>query len=99
MESSMGRGYRVRVVRIIGAIGAFIIYRLIALFGRTHAWREVPWLAGPLGEAVIGDAPYLAVAEREGLTVERRATDGGLVPDFAMLQSDGCDPQRLHPAI
>jgi hypothetical protein len=87
------------VVRIIGAIGAFVIYRLIALFGRTCRWSDVPWLAGPLGDAVIGDAPYQAVAEREGLSVERRARDGGLVPDFTMLQGDGCDARTLHPAI
>jgi hypothetical protein len=87
------------VARIVGAIGAFVIYRLIALFGRRCRWRDVPWLAGPLGEAVIGDAPYLAVAAREGLTVERHARDGGLVPDFALLQSARCDPGRLHAAI
>jgi hypothetical protein len=87
------------VARVVGAIGAFIIYRLIALFGRTRRWAEVPWLAGPLGEAIIGDAPYLAVAEREGLTIERQARDGGLVPDFALLRSDGFDPEKLHPLI
>jgi hypothetical protein len=87
------------LARLIGAIGAFIIYRLIALFGRTHRWAEVPWLEGPLGEGVIGDAPYAAVAAREGLTLSRQARDGGLVPDFDVLRSDDFDPDRLHPLI
>ena len=87
------------LARVVGAIGAFIIYRLIALFGRTRRWRDVPWLAGPVGEARIGDAPYLAVAAREGLTVERQARDGGLVPSFEQLRSDAFDPARVHPLV
>lgn len=105
MVSSPARGYggsvnRVGwIARVVGTIGAFIIYRLIALFGRTRRWSDVPWLAGPLGGAVIGDAPYRAVAEREGLTIERQARDGGLVPDCAMLRGERFDPSQLHPAV
>jgi len=87
------------LARIVGAIGAWFIYRLIAMFGRTHVWREVPWLAGPIGEAVIGDAPYRDVAAKEGLTIERDAKDAGLVPDFEALRDDRCDPDRLHPLV
>jgi hypothetical protein len=50
----------------------WIIYRLIAMFGRSRAWRDVPWLEGPLGGAVFGDAPYRDVAAKHGLSVERR---------------------------
>ena len=85
--------------RIVGAIGAWFIYRLIALCGRTHAWRDVPWLAGPLGDRVIGDAPYREVAAAEGLTIEREARDAGLVPDFQALRDDRCDPDRLAPLV
>jgi hypothetical protein len=85
--------------RIVGAIGAWFIYRLIALRGRTHAWRDVPWLAGPLGDRVIGDAPYREVAANEGLTIEREAKDAGLVPDFQALRDDRCDPDRLAPLV
>ena len=87
------------LARVVGAIGAFIIYRLIAIFGRTRRLADLPWLAGPVGDAVIGDAPYETVAAREQLTVERRARDGGLVPDFEQLRGDGFDPAALHPAI
>ncbi len=39
------------------------------------------------------------MAEAEGLTVERRARDGGLVPSFEQLRSDGFDPQAVHPLV
>jgi hypothetical protein len=87
------------VARIVGAIGAWLIYRMIWLFGRTRAWRDIPWLDGPLGGAVIGDAPYREVAARHGLTVQRNAADAGLVPDFEALRTDRCDPDRLDPRI
>lgn len=87
------------LARVIGAIGAWVIYRLIALFGRIHAWRDIAWLEGPLGDDVIGDAPYRDVAARLGLTVERDARDGGLVPDFTALRGEHCDPDRLDPRI
>jgi hypothetical protein len=87
------------LARIVGAIGAWFIYRLIALFGRTHTLRDIAWLDGPLGDAVIGDAPYRAVAARLGLTVERNAADAGLVPDFAALRGAHCDPDRVHPMV
>src|SRR3954471_14031976 len=97
---SQSRGPRVPwLARIAGAIGAWFIYRLIAMFGRTHAWRDVPWLAGPVGDDVIGDAPYREGAAKEGLTIERDAKDGGLIPDFEALRDDHFDPDRLHPLV
>jgi hypothetical protein len=54
---------------------------------------------GPLGGKTIGDAPYREVAEEEGLTVERSAQDGGLVPTFEQLRSDSFDPDRAHPLV
>jgi hypothetical protein len=79
--------------RVIGWVGARVIYALIFLFGRTHRRADVPWLAGPLGGPVIGDAPYRDAAAAEGLTLERRATDGGLVPDFTALAVPDCNPR------
>jgi hypothetical protein len=87
------------LARLIGAIGAWLIYRLIAVFGRTHAWRDIGWLDGPLGDELIGDAPYREVAARLGLTIERDATDAGLVPEFAALRGEHCDPDRLDPRV
>lgn len=87
------------LARIIGAIGAWLIYRLIAVLGRSHTWRDIAWLEGPLGGSVIGDAPYRDVAAREGLTVERDAKDAGLVPDMAALRGEHCDPDRIDPRI
>ena len=86
-------------MRLVGALGAWFIYRLIAVFGRTHARAKIRWLVGPMGGRAIGDLPYREVAEREGLTVERQASEGGLVPDFSALASDACDPARLHPLV
>jgi len=80
-------------------IGARIIYALIWLFGRSRRSTEVSWLAGPVGGDVIGDAPYELVAAEQGLSVERRSRDGGLVPDMAALRAGAFDPDRLHPLV
>ena len=80
-------------------IGARIIYALIWLFGRTRRTTEVAWLAGPVGDDVIGDAPYERVAAEQGLSVERRSRDGGLVPDMTALRGGAFDPDRLHPLV
>ena len=87
------------LARVIGAIGAWLIYRLIAVFGRTYAWRDIAWLEGPVGDQVIGDAPYRDVAARQGLTVERDAKDAGLVPDMAALGGEHCDPDRIDRRV
>jgi len=84
---------------LVGRVGAQFIYLLIRIFGRTHARAQIGWLMGPLGGPTIGDAPYREVAEAEGLTVERAATNGGLVPSFEQLRCDGFDPGALHPQV
>jgi hypothetical protein len=84
---------------VVGAIGARFIYALIWIFGRTHRRAEVAWIEGPVGERVIGDAAFREAADREGLTVERAAREGGLIPDFAALRCEGFDPSQVHPAI
>ncbi|HEY3806469.1 MAG TPA: hypothetical protein VGL61_27885 [Kofleriaceae bacterium] len=84
--------------QIIAAIGAWIIYRLIWLFGRTHDLREIPWLIAPLGGPTIGDATYREVADREGLSIERDASSG-LVPAWGQLDGDGFDGARVAPLI
>lgn len=85
--------------RAIGAIGGRFIALLIAVFGRARRRADVPWLAGPIGGPVIGDAPYREVAAAEGLTVERTSRDGGLVPDWAALAGPGFDPSATHPLV
>jgi hypothetical protein len=84
---------------VIAWIGARVIYALIWIFGRTHRRADIPWLIGPVGGAVIGDAPYGEVATSEGLTVERRSRDGGLVPSFEQLRGDGFDPAQTHSLV
>jgi hypothetical protein len=76
-----------------------VIHGLIALFGRRRARAEHPWLQGPMGADVIGDAPYGDVAAAEGLTVERTSRAGGLVPDFGALAGPTFDPAAVHPLI
>jgi hypothetical protein len=87
------------VARIVGWIGARVIYALIWVFGRTRRWRDMSWLAGPLGREVIGGGLYDDVAAELGLTVERAARDGGLIPDLAALRGDAFDPDGVHPQI
>ena len=57
----------------VATLGASFIYLLIRVFGRTVADGAEPWLSGPEGGDYIGDKPYEECAEREGLTLERRA--------------------------
>lgn len=85
--------------RMVGKVGAWVIYGLIWLFGRTKKLSDNAWLAGPIGDTVIGDAPYRAVAAAEGLTVERMPQDGGLVPSFTALAGGEFEPARTHPLI
>jgi hypothetical protein len=83
----------------IATLGASFIYFLIRLLGRTVRASEVPWLVGPMGGDYIGDRPYEECAEREGLTLERRARSGGLVPNFDSLGGTGFDVTRVHPRV
>jgi len=83
----------------VAYLGAKFIYALIWLFGRTHRRADIEWLMGPTGGDHIGDAPYRDVAEREGLALERSASDGGLVPDFHQLDGPSFDAERAHPLV
>lgn len=84
---------------IIATLGAWFIYGLIWIFGRTRRRADIAWLEGPLGDSVIGDAPFKSVAEREGLTVERKADHGGLVPRFEALRGGDFDPDKVQPLV
>lgn len=85
--------------RSVGAIGEAIIRGLIRGFGRVVREGDVPWLLGPIGGPYIGDRPYAACAEREGLDLVRDATEGGLVPDFEALRGPSFDPSAVEPAV
>lgn len=87
------------IAAVVGTVGAWLIYALIWLFGRTHRRADVAWLSGPLGGDRIGDKPYGDVAAAEGLTVERADRAGGLVPRFDALAGEGFDVARVHPAV
>ena len=84
--------------QVIAAIGAWIIYRLIWLFGRTYRTDDVAWLVAPVGGSTIGDATYREVAERENLSIERDARSG-LVPSWSQLDGDGFDGARVAAQI
>jgi hypothetical protein len=83
----------------IGTLGAWFIYALIWIFGRRHRREEIAWLVGPLGGERIGARAYEETAELEGLSLERNATTGGLIPNFEVLKSASFDPARVHPKI
>jgi hypothetical protein len=84
---------------LVAAIGAWIIYRLIWVFGRTHRKSDVAWLLGPIGGPMIGDATYQEVADSEGLSIERHAKTGGLVPSFTQLDGDGFASTAVHEQV
>jgi hypothetical protein len=87
------------VADVVGTIGAWIIYGLIWLLGRKHERADVGWLLGPLGGPTIGDRSYEETALAEGLTIERNAHEGGLIPRFDALASPDFDAARVHPKI
>jgi len=84
---------------LVGWIGARFIYLLIWIFGRTYRREDAAWLDGPIGGPTIGDATYREVCEAEGLSIERHACDGGLVPSFEQLRSPSFDPMQVHPRV
>ena len=84
---------------LVGTLGTGIIYALIRVFGRRREPEDVPWLLGPVGGAHIGDSCYQQTADAEGLSLQRDAREGGLIPRFAALASPMFDPSRVHPKI
>jgi len=84
---------------VVGTVGAWIIYGLIAVFGRRRRSEEIPWLVGPMGGAHIGDKPYEETAARENLTLVRGAQEGGLIPSFDALAGPSFEPADVHPKI
>jgi hypothetical protein len=87
------------VARVVGTLGAWVIYALIWLFGRARRRADVDWLVGPLGGKTIGDNAYRETAEREGLTLERDHGQGGLVPDFRALAAPGFEQSKVNPLV
>ncbi|HEY0254921.1 MAG TPA: hypothetical protein VGC41_25520 [Kofleriaceae bacterium] len=81
--------------KLVATIGAYFIYALIWLFGRTHKRSDIPWLTGPLGGNIIGDRAYEEVAAAEGLAIERDAKRGGLIPSWSMLDDVPVDPKII----
>lgn len=87
------------LTRLVGSVGATVIYALIRVFGLRRRATDAPWLAGPLGGATIGERAYEETAAAEKLTLQRHARDGGLIPDFGVLARPGFDPARVHRKI
>jgi len=84
---------------IVGRCGELFIGALIRICGRRCVPRDVTWLLGPIGGATICDRPYEETARAERLSIERLATTGGLLPDFAVLASASFDPGLVDPRI
>ena len=91
---------RLGVVRgFVASVGAIFIYGLIRVFGRVVRLSDAPWLAGPIGSDYIGDKPYEEVAERERLELIRRASSGGLVPDFTVFNGPAFKLAQLREEV
>lgn len=90
----------VRLVRaVFGTLGAWFIYVLIWIFGRKYEDHEIEWLLGPVGGDHIGERPYDETAEAEGLSIERAAKRGGLIPDFSALGGPEFSPEKVSEEI
>ena len=84
---------------LVAFIGAVFIGALLRVFGRVVREHDAPWLSGPIGSDYIGDRPYEEVAAREDLELVRRASSGGLVSDFAVLNGPGFHVDQLRPEV
>lgn len=84
---------------LVALAGEALIFLLIRLFGKRTRADQVPWLLGPIGGATIGGSVYEDFGQREGLTVERHAEHGGLLPQLAVLTRDGFDAEAVSPII
>ena len=69
---------------VIGRIGAWIIYQLIWLFGRTRRWDDVPWLVGPLGGPEIGETLFLVTEAGAELAQQGRSV-GADLPELRQI--------------
>jgi hypothetical protein len=87
------------IAGLLGSLGCTVIYTLIRVLGRAVDEAQQPWLRGPLGGEHIGDRPYEELAQLEGLSVVRRAREGGLIPDLGALEGEHFHIARLNPAI
>jgi hypothetical protein len=87
------------IARVAGTIGIWLVALIVYVFGRTYRRRDVPWLSGPIGGDVIGDAPYAEVAAREHLTIDRTAQEPGLVQNFGDFRSESFDPSQVHQNV
>ncbi len=96
----MSTGQPRRIQLLLGRFGAMGIRLFLRLFGRTVRKADVPWLVGPVGSKVAsGESPYQLVAEREGLSIDEKASEAGLLPDFAILSGPDFEPARTDPAV
>ena len=84
---------------LVGAIGEWLVYALIGVFGQRRQKSDVSWLVGPMGGVIIGERPYEETALAEDLTLLRHANEGGLIPDFDALSSSTFTPGRVHAKI
>lgn len=85
--------------RGLAALGAAFIHALVRVFGRVSSFEAAPWLQGPLGSDYIGDRPYEEVAAKEGLTLTRDLSQGGLLPSFDDLAGPEFDPSQADPRV
>lgn len=88
-----------RCRNLVAWIGEQIIYFLIYVFGRKTDFSKHPWLKGPLGSDYIGDKPYEEVAKAEGLDLIRDSDEGGLIPNFDLLNCSAFDSSKIHPDV
>jgi hypothetical protein len=86
------------VRRLIGDLAAAFILFLCFLFGRRVRLSDLPWLDGPIGPRKIGPSFHTSLATAAELDVQQGG-ELGLLPDCAVLDGDGFDAGRMHPAV
>ena len=69
------------------------------LTGRRVDLRAEDWLAGPSGDAGIGESWLQREAERHGGRVLKRDPGAGLPASTALLDGPGFDSAALHPKV
>ena len=82
-----------------GHLSDWLTQRWVQSTGRVVDLREYSWLEGPVG-ATKGIAPTFVtdLARTERLNI-RQAPDGGLIPDFTVLQASDFDPAEVDGGV
>lgn len=83
-----------------GYVTDWVTQRWVQLTGRRVNLTRQPWLAGPIAPTSgIGPDYFSSFADKEGLRLESRTGEGGVMSSFADLRGPTFDPTTVQPEV